>query len=131
MPPKASRGHVVTKPSHGSDVESANIRRLPHRRPQKICTTERLPALISWALLLITSFAYWICVFPEIINLLPKLLPIFILHCILFIFLCCNFLLATFMDPVRYFERNSIFIFIIDRLIGHLRTINKKRISRY
>lgn len=104
MPPQASRGNVVTKPSHGSDVEAATRRRLPHRRPQKLCTTERLPALIAWALLLITSFAYWICVLPEIINLLPKLLSIIILHCILFVFLCGNFLLATFMDPVRDFE---------------------------
>ncbi len=101
MSPQASRGQVVTKPLYASDVEKGNKLKVHHRRPQEICTTERLPAFIAWALLLITSFSYWICVLPEIINLLPKFLPILILHCILFVFLCGNFILATFMDPVR------------------------------
>ena len=74
-----------------------------HRRPQKLCTTERLPALFAWLLLLSTSFTYWICIFPEIIILLPTFLPILILHCILFVLLCANFVLATFMDPVKKF----------------------------
>jgi hypothetical protein len=91
----------VTRPLYASDVETATKFKTHHRRPQKICSTERLPALIAWALLLITSFSYWICILPEIINLLPKFLPILILHVILFVILCGNFVLATFMDPVR------------------------------
>lgn len=102
MPPKASRGQVVTKPTFGSDVEAGgHQRQLSHRRPQDLCTTERLPAGFAWVLLLIPSFTYWIWIFPEIINILPKLFAIMILHCILFVVLCGNFLVATFMDPVR------------------------------
>jgi hypothetical protein len=105
MSPKVSERQMVTTPSsYVSDVE---IKKKPphhhHRRPQKVCTTQRLPALFAWLLLLCTSFAYWICIFPEILILLPKLLPISVLHCILFILVCANFLLATFMDPVSYF----------------------------
>jgi hypothetical protein len=101
MSPQASRGQVVTRPSYASDVEARTKSKIHHRRPQKICSTERLPALIAWALLLITSFSYWICILPEIIHLLPKFLPILILHVVLFVLLCGNFVLATFMDPVR------------------------------
>ena len=75
---------------------------LMHRRRQKLCTTQRLPACFAWCLLLTPSFAYWICIFPEILLLLPKFLPISILHCILFILICANFVLATFMDPVNF-----------------------------
>jgi hypothetical protein len=71
-----------------------------HRREQKFCTTQRLPAFFAWLLLLSTSFSYWICILPEIFDLLPKFVPILILHCILFVILCGNFVLATFMDPV-------------------------------
>ncbi|CAF2343791.1 unnamed protein product [Rotaria sp. Silwood2] len=95
---------MVTAPSsHLSDVEiKPKNTRFHHRRPQKLCTTQRLPAFFAWLLLLSTSFAYWICIFPEILILLPKLLPIPILHCILFLLVCANFLLATFMDPGIY-----------------------------
>lgn len=101
MSPQASRGQVVTKPTHMSDVEKGTKSKRPHRRPQKLCTTERLPAVFAWSLLLITSFLYWIFILPEIITLLPTFFPILLLHCILFIILCGNFMLATFMDPVR------------------------------
>jgi hypothetical protein len=106
-PQTSSRGQVVTKPSYASDVEATTKLKAHHRRPQKLCTTERLPALFAWLLLLIPSFAYWICILPEIIKLLPTFLPILILHIILFIILCGNFILATFMDPVR--EENFYF----------------------
>jgi hypothetical protein len=101
MSPQTSRGQVVTTPSYMSDVEARIKSKSQHRRPQKICTTERLPALFAWLLLLTTSFAYWICILPEITNLLPSLLPLLIFHCILFVILCGNFILATFMDPVK------------------------------
>lgn len=101
MSPQASRGQVVTKPSYTPDIEKATKLKLHHRRPQKLCTTERLPALFAWLLLLITSFLYWICILPEMITLLPTFYPILILHCILFVLVCGNFVLATFMDPVR------------------------------
>ena len=101
MSPQASRRQVVTTPSYASDVEAKIKLKSHHRRPQKFCTTERLPALFAWVLLLSTSFAYWICILPEIMNLLPSLLTLLILHCILFLLLCGNFILATFMDPVR------------------------------
>ncbi|CAF1479479.1 unnamed protein product, partial [Rotaria magnacalcarata] len=39
-------------------------------------------------------------------NLLPSYLPIIILHCILFVILSGNFILATFMDPGVY-EQSS------------------------
>jgi glucan phosphoethanolaminetransferase (alkaline phosphatase superfamily) len=107
MSPQASRRQVVTTPSYTSDVEATTKLKAHHRRPQEFFSTERLPALIAWLLLLTTSFAYWICILPEINNLLPKFLPILVLHCILFVVLCGNFILATFMDPVRerfYFE---------------------------
>jgi hypothetical protein len=102
MSPESSKRQMVTTPStHLSDVET-KTKKLPahHRREQKLCTTQRLPAVFAWSLLLSTSFAYWICVFPDILILLPKLLPIPILHCVLFVLLCANFILATFMDPV-------------------------------
>jgi hypothetical protein len=108
MSPQASRGKVVTRPSYASDVETTTKLKTHHRRPQKLCSTERLPALFAWLLLLSTSFAYWICILPEIIKLLPKFLPFLIAHCILFVILCGNFILATFMDPVR--EENSFSI---------------------
>jgi len=100
MSPRTTYGQVVTTPSHMSDVE-ARKKSKSHRRPQKLCTTERLPALFAWLILLSTSFTYWICIFPEIMNLLPSFLPVLILHCFLFVILCANFILATFMDPVR------------------------------
>ena len=101
MSPPTTRGQVVTRPAYASDVEAATTKsKIPHRRPQAICTTERLPALFAWALLLITSFSYWICILPAIIQLLPKFLPLLIFHVILFVILCGNFVLATFMDPV-------------------------------
>lgn len=128
MPPQASRGQVVTKPAIGSDVEAGGHRRqLPHRRPQKLCTTERLPAVFAWALLLIPSFTYWIWIFPEIIDLLPKLFAIMILHCILFIVLCANFIIATFMDPVS--DRNRI-SFAIVLMICRVSTNNCRRKNR-
>ncbi|CAF3709582.1 unnamed protein product [Rotaria sordida] len=105
MSPQTSQRQMVTAPSsHLSDVEikSKNTQIHHHRRRQKICTTQRLPAFFAWLLLLSTSFAYWICIFPEILILLPKLLPIPILHCILFVLVCANFILATFMDPGIY-----------------------------
>lgn len=106
MSPQASERQMVTAPSsYLSDVE-AQIKptQLNHRRPQKLCSTQRLPAFFAWLLLLSTSFAYWICIFPEILILLPKILPIPILHCILFVLVCANFMLATFMDPVIHFD---------------------------
>ena len=104
MSPKAEERQMVTTPSsYWSDVENQKRTSYHHRRHQKLCTTQRLPAVFAWLLLLSTSFAYWICVFPEILILLPKLLPIPILHCILFVLVCANFLLATFMDPVNSF----------------------------
>lgn len=101
MSPQSSRRQVVTAPSHVSDVEAASRRKPHHRRSQKICSTERLPALFAWALLLSTSFAYWIGVLPELFVLLPSFLPVLGLHCLLFVLLCGNFVLATYMDPVR------------------------------
>jgi hypothetical protein len=100
MSPQTSRGQVVTRPAYVSDVEATTKLKAHHRRPQKFCTTERLPAFFAWLLLLSTSFSYWICILPEIFDLLPKFVPILILHCILFVILCGNFVLATFMDPV-------------------------------
>ncbi|CAF4772096.1 unnamed protein product, partial [Rotaria sp. Silwood1] len=102
MSPQASRQQMVTKSSYVSDVEAQTKLKSHHRRDQKLCTTERLPALFTWALLLSTSFTYWLCILPEIINLLPSFLPILILHCILFVLVCANFVLATFMDPGVY-----------------------------
>src|SRR5437868_3345990 len=66
MSPEAkSQKEMVTTPSlYMSDVE---LKRNYHRRQQKLCTTQRLPALFAWLLLLITSFTYWICIFPEIL----------------------------------------------------------------
>jgi len=105
MSPEAtSQRQMVTIPSsYVSDVEIKikKNRSHHHRRQQKICTTQRLPALFAWLILLITSFSYWICILPEILILLPHLLPIPILHCVLFVLVCANFILATFMDPVN------------------------------
>jgi hypothetical protein len=117
MSPQASRRQVVTTTSYASDVEVTTKLKSSHRRPQSLCSTERLPALFAWSLLLCTSFAYWICVLPEIINLLPTFFPILILHCILFVILCGNFILATFMDPVREF----VFVYkTLYLLLGYL-----------
>ncbi|CAF0870226.1 unnamed protein product [Adineta ricciae] len=94
---------MVTAPSsYLSDVEMKPQKSQSHRRRQKLCTTQRLPATFAWFLLLSTSFAYWICIFPEILILIPQLLPIPIVHCVLFVFVCVNFILATFMDPGIY-----------------------------
>lgn len=111
MSPQVYERQAVTTPlSYLSDGETKiavnsnrkhQRRRRHHRRQQKCCTTQRLPALFAWILLLVPSFAYWICIFPEILLLLPNLLPLPICHCILFVLLCTNFLLATFMDPVN------------------------------
>jgi hypothetical protein len=117
MSPRASRGQVVTTPSHKSDVE-AQIKLKSHRRPQKLCTTERLPAFFAWLLLLTISFTYWICILPEIMNLLPTFLPVLILHGFLFLILCGNFVLATFMDPVK--KRIYVKILILLLLLGYL-----------
>ncbi len=100
MSPQASRRQVVTKPANTSDVETARKLKPHHHRSQKFCSTDCLPALFAWLLLLITSFSYWLCILPELIDLLPTFLPILILHCLLFVLLCGNFILATFMDPV-------------------------------
>jgi hypothetical protein len=103
MSPQVYEQQLVTGSStYVSDVTTQNksISTHRHRRPQKFCTTQRLPALFAWILLLAPSFTYWICIFPEILILLPQFLPIPILHCILFVLLCANFILATFMDPV-------------------------------
>lgn len=94
--------------TNGNHRASKRRRRRHHRRQQKCLTTQRLPALFAWILLLVPSFAYWICIFPEILLLLPNLLPLPICHCILFVLLCTNFLLATFMDPVRRSEKESM-----------------------
>ncbi|UJR21315.1 hypothetical protein I4U23_024406 [Adineta vaga] len=105
MSPQASKQQVVTTPSYVSDVEvttKLKSRRRHHRRPQKLCSTERLPALFAWGLLLSTSFIYWICILPEIILLLPTFYSLLILHCLLFVLLCGNFILATYMDPGIY-----------------------------
>jgi len=96
----SSNRQMMTKPSSSTSKRKDQVK-LHHRPPQKICSTQRLPAAFAWLLLLSTSFAYWICILPEIVLLLPKLLPIPILHCIVFILVCINFLLATFMDPVN------------------------------
>lgn len=112
MSPQNPQRQMVTAPSsHLSDVElkPSKTHVSHHRRPQKLCTTQRLPALFAWVLLLSTSFAYWICIFPEILILLPNLLPIPILHCVLFVLVCANFILATFMDPVNQIHLFSLF----------------------
>jgi hypothetical protein len=118
MSPPSSRRQVVISPSYVSDVEATIKRKSHHRRPQKLCTTERLPALFSWVILLSTSFAYWIFVLPEINNLLPSFLPMLIFHCFLFVVLVGNFVLATFMDPVReegFFIKKKTFSFVFNR----------------
>ncbi|CAF1082322.1 unnamed protein product [Adineta ricciae] len=102
MSPHSSRQQVVTTPSHVSDVDVKTKLKSHHRRPQKICSTERLPALFAWLLLLSTSFTYWICILPEIIILLPSLYLLLLFHCFLFALLCGNFILATYMDPGVY-----------------------------
>ena len=126
MSPQVSERQIMTTPSsYLSDVEAKN-KSIPvrhHRRRQKLCTTQRLPALFAWTLLLVPSFAYWICIFPEIVVLLPKLLPIPILHCILFVLLCANFILATFMDPVSSPQDVRV---SISGFPGNLRAINKE-----
>lgn len=101
MSPRASNRQVGTKSAYVSDVESRTKLKSHHRREQKLCTSECLPALFTWFLLLGTSFAYFSCILPEIIILLPSIIPVLIFHCILFVLLCANFVLATFMDPVR------------------------------
>jgi hypothetical protein len=106
MSPEAtSQKQMVTKPStYMSDMTMKTTKiQSHHRREQKFCTTQRLPAFFAWLLLLSTSFAYWICILPEILILLPNLLPIPIIHCVLFVLVCANFILATFMDPVNLF----------------------------
>ncbi|CAF4146766.1 unnamed protein product [Rotaria sordida] len=102
MSPQAARQQMVTKSSYVSDIEARTRLKSHHRRYQKLCTTERLPALFTWVLLLSTSFTYWLCILPEIKHLLPSYLPILILHCFLFVLVCGNFILATFMDPGVY-----------------------------
>jgi hypothetical protein len=109
MSPEATlQRQMVTIPSSSSYVSDGEIKtkkiHSQHRHPQKFFTTQRLPAFFAWLLLLTTSFAYWICILPEIVVLLPNLLPIPILHCILFVLVCANFILATFMDPVNSFR---------------------------
>ena len=126
MSPQVSERQIMTTPSsYLSDTETKN-KSIPvrhHRRPQKLCTTQRLPALFAWTLLLGPSFAYWICIFPEIVVLLPKLLPIPILHCALFVLLCANFILATFMDPVKSPREEAT---SISAVLGNLRAISKE-----
>ena len=104
MSPEATsqRQMVAIPSSYASDGEvRTKNNRFQHRRPQKLFTTQRLPAFFAWLLLLTTSFAYWICILPEILVLLPNLIPIPIVHCVLFVLVCANFILATFMDPVN------------------------------
>lgn len=96
---------LMTNPAtYASDLQTktktARSRRRHHRHRQKLCTTQRLPAFFAWMLLLLPSFTYWIFIFPEILVFIPHLLPIPIAHCIFFVLLCANFILATFMDPV-------------------------------
>lgn len=111
MSPEATAQRLtVTQPSNftSDEKKKPNGIRTHHRRPQKFFTTQRLPAFFAWTILLTTSFTYWICIFPEILVLLPHLLPIPIIHCVLFVLVCANFVLATFMDPVSIFP--SFFI---------------------
>ncbi len=125
-PETTSQQQVVTIPSsYVSDVEIKTKQKLSHRRPQKFFTTQRLPAFFAWLILLTTSFAYWICILPEILILLPNLIPIQILHCILFVLVCSNFILATFMDPVNL-VLYQLFVFFKFYLLGYLSTIKKK-----
>lgn len=123
-PEVTSERQMVTIPSSYEDIKPKKNRR-HHRREQKLCITQRLPAVFAWLLLLSTSFAYWICIFPEILILLPNLLPIPILHCVLFILVCANFLLATFMDPVKQFFICLNQFFKIFYSLGYLSTIDK------
>ncbi|UJR28127.1 hypothetical protein I4U23_009383 [Adineta vaga] len=103
MSPQLPERQMVTTPSsYLSDVEMKPQKNRSHRRRQKLCTTQRLPATFAWLLLLSTSFAYWICIFPEILIVLPQFLPLLIFHCVLFVLVCANFTLATFMDPGIY-----------------------------
>jgi hypothetical protein len=113
---------IVTIPSsYVSDGEIKTKKsQSHHRRPQKFFTTQRLPVFFAWLLLLTTSFAYWICILPEILVLLPNLLPIPILHCILFVLVCANFILATFMDPVNSFALICIIFQVFFFLPGYL-----------
>lgn len=108
MSPQTSRQKVAATSQNTSDVEAARKPKSHHRRYQKLCTTERLPALFTWVLLFVTSFLYWICVLPEMMIILSTYQPILIFHCILFVLLSANFILATFMDPVR---SNKIHVF--------------------
>ncbi|CAF0784414.1 unnamed protein product [Didymodactylos carnosus] len=71
-------------------------------KPLISCSTKRLPAIFAWSLLLLTSFTYGIIVLPEITRILNMMIFIPISHCLLFTFLCSNFLLATFLDPGIY-----------------------------
>jgi len=96
----ASQREMVTIPSTDVEIKTRKVPSHYHLQ-QKFCTTQCLPALFAWLLLLTTSFAYWICILPEILILLPNLLPIPILHCLIFVLVCANFILATFMDPVK------------------------------
>lgn len=107
----------MTRTAHGSDLEGQKTKgqalvptppRPPHRRPQKIFSSERLPSLFAWTLLLSTSSSYWICIYPELFELLPSLSPIFILHLFAFFLLCANFFLATFVDPVSDEKRSLL-----------------------
>lgn len=116
----AAQRLTVTDPTtYPSDEKRrTNSIRRRHRRPQKFFTTQRLPAFFAWLILLTTSSAYWICILPEILVLLPHLLPLPIIHCVLFVLVCANFYLATFMDPViiEFFSFfNSIGIFVVAR----------------
>ena len=110
MAPEATAQRLtVTNPNSFTSDEKrkTNPIRTHHRRPQKFFTTQRLPAFFAWTILLTTSFTYWICILPEILVLLPHLLPIPIIHCVLFVLVCANFVLATFMDPVSIFLHRS------------------------
>ena len=109
MSPSTSQQKMKTKSSKATDHE---IPISHHRRYQKLCTNERLPTLFTWIVLFGPSCVYWIGVLPELMNLLPSYLPIFILHSILFFFLCTNFILASFMDPVG--RKNFILVRLFD-----------------
>lgn len=119
----AQRLTVTDSTAYPSDEKRrTNPTRNRHRRPQRFFTTQRLPAFFAWLILLTTSFAYWICILPEILVLLPHLLPIPITHCVLFVLVCANFFLATFMDPVSFccwFFVSCIEIFVFVREFMH------------
>lgn len=110
MSTKKSQRATVTSKSRPINVEERRLvsrvvvpiaEQPAHRRKQKIFTTERLPTIFAWSLLLVPSLIYWIFLYPQIFDCLPSFSPLLIFHFIAFIYLCINFFLATFVDPVN------------------------------